>query len=361
VTAAGGTATWVEGETMDERAYLSRLTKLYGPLEGDGYGWSDEEREWNRLRNQQLGDDWELPDISTVRRAREEFLNEELIDPILASLPRSDRDIIRKVPVGLLAIRTLNAAVRSPNGKPVIVLNQGLLAIVSFWWEILASWGVIRDEQGPEEAERYLGQMYCFLLNFYVNNGQEQYPRRFVRVKPEWMTRCLKNSIQTEMFVLAHEVSHILAGHLSARHVHTKALQENTEFAEFYQLSHSQEYEADYRGLQLYLEAWPRSPTLGAPLASIDVVTPLNFFAIQTLFEVNVRNPDAFLTHPPAIQRLVRLLSPVLREDLAEGHIELRNDAIQLIEYTRSMPDMSEFLVSAKTNSGITAERWQYD
>jgi hypothetical protein len=146
-------------------------------------------------------------------------------------------------------------------------------------------------------------------------------------------------SLAIETFVLAHELAHVHAGHLEG----SAAPKKRTGFekpveADFYQLSHIQEYEADGIGWDWYQSSWKGVPVLQSFPGNIARVAPLYFFLLLALIETNTSIPDSYSTHPSSLKRLERLI----RRFQEEGDIESLEKASILYRMAATMPRVDE-------------------
>jgi hypothetical protein len=330
----------------DEHSFLAQLMQLYGVKEA----WEDGERTWWEARQRQLGrEPKEMPPIADFRPGRNVLLR-ELLGPLLAVLPRKDRRVIKQMPIAFAEIRSFNAQViRAPNGKPLLLMNSGLPAVVSFYWEMLSSRARIHDGSGPLKATDYLSEMYCFVLNYFATGGQVAFPRVFIPMnEDEYRWLVIRRSIQVEMFILAHEIIHVLSGHYLTAPTRAVAADAGNpgRTADFYQMSQEQEFDADWEGLRLYQSAWPHSRWSGGQMDVFDYISPLYIFVLQALVERNIPANSLYSTHPSAQDRIAGLLGPIFTRELTRPEeVELRSQARILLQLVDSVPYMTEFLV----------------
>jgi hypothetical protein len=133
--------------------------------------------------------------------------------------------------------------------------------------------------------------------------------RTSIKLSPDELYYIAFNLAASEMFVLAHELAHVYAGHLensairSIAHDQVDLLRKRP--LECYQLSWQQEIEADRLGFFHFLKAWPQCELRfnKSELNPVDIIAPFSFFELLQLVESNISIPDAYMTHPPAIQR----------------------------------------------------------
>ncbi|MFD4477574.1 hypothetical protein ACFWPU_15880 [Streptomyces sp. NPDC058471] len=271
-----------------------------------------------------------LPENASAADVVRIYLRDQLHKPLIDSLDAQERVRLEVVPVGLLTLRMLNArAFKSPNGDPVIVMNQGLLNLLSEYKEMQMEAAFLSDQEGREFAEKYERSCYRFLLKQFDsispfdNNSMLATPAELLEVKarvrmPEhamWANQM--TYMGAEMFVLAHEFAHVAAGHLDTADTRSVgpdggSPSSTSTTLSCYKLSWQQEYEADRLGYLHFLKAWPVSST--REISPIEIIAPLTFFELLHLVECNLPRPDAYGTHPPAWRRAVALLQVTKRE-----------------------------------------------
>jgi hypothetical protein len=332
---------------LDNKSYLRLLVRTYGKPNTPG-NWSEDERAWNEERSRQLGwDPATCPTKEAISEALDDYVRHELLEPLLTAMSPEERNIAENIPIGLVAIRTLNArALRAPDGSPLILFNQGILALVSYWWELKESMVRVLRSRGPRSSEQYLLNGYCFLLLFYRDNGLQNYPWTFEPLSENEGKNILLRSVQTELFILAHEVSHITLKHpLSSPAVMRDKLDSNQAIKK-YELSHTQELEADWHGYELYLSAWVQHKWFQGEISVGDMLAPIDYFSLLALVERNpefVSVPGKVATHPSAYDRAKVVLGRLLLIEFDEPlRSEVREAVKQHWAILQSIPNVAQ-------------------
>ncbi|MEV5054362.1 hypothetical protein [Arthrobacter sp. LAR12-1-1.1] len=324
---------------MDEQDYLMTLLELYGEPDGPGDQWTPAQQAWHQARNQQLGISNAPPSKDALLDFRESYIRNYLLAPILETLDPAERMRIDNVPIAFANLRTLNAETRlAPNGKPVILLNQGVASLVSYWWEMKAALNHIRKKSGPKASESHLLESYSFLLLFYANNGQASYPRSFEGITEEEMHVVLIHSIRTEIFILAHEVQHVLLNHLRPE------LDQGQNESEEMSRRGRQELDADRFGMLTYLNAWTMTPWFSGSLSTTDLLVPMDYFTLRHLIERNPEiGPSAAVPsgHPSAEVRAKALLAPYFTSN-NPIHETIKDELRDWMRYFLSVPNLVE-------------------
>jgi hypothetical protein len=326
--------------------FLQTLQVIHGSPLGDNEEWTNEEVTWNNRRSGQMGLDPESwPTKHSVREFQEHYIDNYLKKPILETLTGEEREVIAHTPVGFKNFPSLNGEARlTSDGSPVIVLNQGLLALTSFWWESKASHLEVFRNEGPGAAELYLLDTYSFVLLYYAKGGQLGYPDEFIPISEPAMEVVLRNSLQTELFVLAHEVAHVLCGHLQPTSAPTSSSGISSQAKE-------EELEADVRGFRIYFDALMHSPLFSEAPRINDIFVILEYFALLQLVE---RNPESVPswsaeTHPTAFERVMAVASPFLLSDTPEQG-ELKHEILDWIEgYFKTIPNLADHFTESGT------------
>ncbi|NUW41135.1 hypothetical protein [Nonomuraea rhodomycinica] len=327
---------------MDEHEYAALLRKLYGSPEAAEHHNSPEDQQWRRLRALQLGVEYEDFDHGQALELQRSLI----LEPLLDAMNDDARELITKTPIAWISSRTLNAhAMVAPNGRPVIVMNQGIRSLFSFWIEALNSSELIRKDKGNQAADRFLGEAYCFIMNYTSNNGMETYPKLFLALDPRELAVGVVLTHQVEMFIMAHEMAHVLLGHVVDTPTHVASLGDDprAEDAAYLELSREQELAADELAYALYLRAWPISARVMGrrKLTTGDTLGPLNYFLLLAVIEKNIENFKP-TTHPPATERLLVLLgrfSP-LKGSWRRGLRRTYNSAMRLGVIALASPDL---------------------
>ena len=301
--------------------------------------------------------------VSDVGRA---YLNNFLLAPLLDVLDEKTQAQLEQVPIGYLTLRALNAhSFKSPEGDPIIVMNQGLPTLLSEYMEVQVEANAIREQQGPRAEHLYRQNWYRFLLEQFDNilpfdNNLVSAPydlletKATVKIKSSELFYVGFNLAASEMFVLAHELAHIYAGHLESSAIrsvaHDQAPLQEKRPLECYQLSWQQEFDADRLGFLHFLKAWPRCeirPRM-AQLVPPDIIAPFSFFELLHLFESNIASPDAYITHPPAIQRSRAILEMLwtlynLEEPKTAIDTDLRDICLSFVRHMRALQEFKVY------------------
>lgn len=264
------------------------------------------------------------------------YFAQHIVGPFIAALPAEFQARAEAVPWGFVHIRAVNAhAMRAPNGEALIVVNQGLLHMASFFMELKSSVPTVNQQFGIEGVQRFLRGSYGHIVRHFEAAGGVAFPLPTIPLPENVVLSSVQVAMAMEAFVIAHEYAHVVAGHLEGAATSRAALDDgDRDGGDFYQLSQRQEFEADAIGWAWYQAAWSRMPLFQSMAPVLARAAPLFFFQLLVLIERNVPNHDRFSTHPPAIERF-----ETLARSLAEGS-EDTEFVEMLLDDTRTIPDL---------------------
>ena len=323
-------SSWLMGyksaEVDSPTGYLRKLQELHRiPYHG-----SKQEQlsinEFSKLRRKQLSN---LPGISETEDedrndkhdvcAEQTFYFQKIWGEILPCLPAEVADVVQGVQIGVLPSRTVNAGVMlTPYGTPIIIVDSGLLAMISFFTEVNAIGSlIIKDE---DERSNYLAWHYRWILEYYENRGEMSFPKPRPEHKLElhhaWMLQM--QNICCEIFLICHEIAHIYLGHLDDSSASKLMMpsssvrsQENESEAQVYNHSQHEEFLADIVGYEIYMNILPRHPSLGKVDSGTQLPRTecLMIFHLMHLVENNSRKFRDITSHPSAKDRISAIFS----------------------------------------------------
>jgi hypothetical protein len=247
------------------------------------------------------------------------YLNEMIYDPIVKLLPPRDQEKLARASIVALPNRSVNGcSLLCPDGYPLIVIDSGLLSLLSFWYERKAEAQRLAKTRPFSEVVEFNGVTYNFLLDNYRSGGGYRYLPPGSETPPELLTWALLMTTAAEIFVVLHEIGHIIAGHLDTSPANNFRMfpgqkpEDVSPDIKIYEHPWKAEYEADgiawlaYQNIWSHHEYFYRLAGSSAPI--LPKQAPLHFFEYVALIEANIPPPDAVPTHPPAAKRLQMLL-----------------------------------------------------
>jgi hypothetical protein len=260
--------------------------------------------------------DWVDQDPAT---AHTRYLREIIYDPIVKLLPPRDQKKLARASLIALPNRSVNGcSLRCPNGDPLIVIDSGLLSLVSFWYERKAEAQRVAKTRPFSEIVEFNAITYNFLLDNYRSEGVYGYLPPSNDTAPELLTLALLMTMAAEIFVVLHEIGHIIAGHLDTspannfRMFPAQKPEAVSPGIKIYEHPWKAEHEADGIAWVAYQNIWPHHEHFcqlaGSSAPILPKQAPLHFFEYVALIETNIPPSEAVPTHPPAVRRLQMLL-----------------------------------------------------
>ncbi len=277
----------------------------------------------------------------------------DLVKALPENLPSSKDWLLDSSNVAFLVGRTprLNAvSMRTATGH-LIVLNQGQVTFAYKVIRAICTRIVIPDEptQELDDVAGIVAQTLDWLRSTYNAPVSDDYP-----IGSEQLRIATHLAVLAENFILCHELSHILRGHLIGRQeepflnvdgMELKALQPRFE----------EEVAADLLGVQLLLDVAPR---LGYTVASAAAGYELYLFSVM-LLEYAMSGYDASppalsSNHPPARYRI-----GTLRQYVAEelGHPELLDEGSPAYQNSQTVYNIGARLKKIQEDRDETASR----
>ena len=166
-------------------------------------------------------------------------------------------------------------------------------------------------------------------------------------------------SMQTELFVIAHEMSHVILGHPIAS-PDASHPPDREQLARQSELPRSQEHEADVYGYLLYLNAWGKSELGRGRLEAVDFFAPLEYFALRSLIEKNpeIVPPSMDVSHPTAIDRAQVIISRIAGMKLSRKlRRELKAMTREFSGIIETTPNLSQYYASLVQEAKSIIER----
>jgi hypothetical protein len=297
---------------------------------------------WNEGRSGQFGIEWPPSEVieslnlkSTHIEMVNKYLENWVITPFFDSLPDDVKLAVKNVPIGILPIRVVNAhTLKAPSGEPLIIMNHGVLMMVSHYFEVLFSMKQIVEESDFLSAHEYLNANYRFIVQYFDKNGEMDFPQKFVKISIKDLSKALMMTLAVENFIIAHEIAHVYAGHLECGMIKkiSTTHQDKTEL-NCYQLSWAQEFEADEYGWIWYQKSWKENDLLRDLPEEIGFSAPFYIFIIMSLIEKNLEISES--THPPSVLRIKKMIAKFCKDP------KKQKIAFDLLEIAETVPKIN--------------------
>ncbi|MET8757908.1 hypothetical protein [Lentzea sp. NPDC004782] len=289
------------------------------------------------------------------------------VEATIRSLPKFAEMFHHDVFVGEFPTGSINCATVKVDGGFLVLVNSGMISmlgqVVNFLWR-----GDPDDSDSIRSMQAADG--VAEVLASYLRNGDPFYGPR--PVNGGMIAIAVKCMVDAALkFVVAHEYGHVLLGHLSG--TATETLPVNTEVGaiEALRKSHDQEFQADEIGYDLtlgvareefdlavidaarsddraLLPATKQKSLIAAPFVSLAVDVVLEKFFAETAPAGNASRVRG--THPPAVERVVRLLKQ--RPSESNDHCSFINRPFMLLPSAeRIVKRMTDRLLAASAET----------
>ena len=254
---------------------------------------------------------------------------DDLKATILSSVNEADRSLLETIPAGALHTYDPNAwTIESPDGAPVILLNNGVMGFTHDMTRIVASRIKTDDVSKLNGYSDHALTLKAAISCIHFLSDAKVGGDHFVSLSG---TQNYYSSLMThdvELFILAHEF-----GHNALRHHHDVILRKGPtgdegELIKYYQRSWEAEYEADKWAVSVLSAISQRSDwrspfTLVAPtmffsaLSFLDAVAN-NLSKVRKVFSIeDAYNLQSESTHPPTLLRM-KAVESILEDTLSE-------------------------------------------
>ncbi len=237
--------------------------------------------------------------------AHEEWFKRALVEPLIYSVPRPLNVDLSAVVVGLMPTYDPNAwSLKTPDGDDLIVVHTELLSALSFYNEVQLTYLFLRDEN-TKEARRIFGQGMEFIRQSFVDRVPVQYPAIPHELPSHFQQLALMKTMAQELFVIAHEFSHINLGHTAAA-TETMSSVIQHRSVEKIGWQHRQELDADFQAFRWLCGLKSSSRGL------VQFVSQAPFLAAEVLVFMHVvesffATGQQVSSHPSALARLKSL------------------------------------------------------
>lgn len=240
---------------------------------------------------------------------QEKFYRDTLITPFLQTLPGDAIKALRDVYVGLLPTYDPNAwAILIPNNGPLVVLHGELLAAIHYFNELKFLVAKL-SYKNIELAKEFLNQGNWFILDCFREKRSRKYPRLPPKLTEEELCAVTLNTMAQELFVVAHEFSHIYLGHLGIRVNKSVGVGNKKVSVHKFSREQQEEFDADVQAVKWLINL--KDKDTNEPFVqwtSLSIGIAIEVFMLFHLVEVNLGIPAETSSHPSSITRLKYIL-----------------------------------------------------
>ncbi len=275
---------------------------------------------WGKKRSEQLADGAGAAfyeDVDKLEKSpiqmQTDFVNEQILPFLLKCIPPDWRSKLDSTIVGVLPTRNFNASVtKFADLDPIILLDVGVFNICHFYQEAKSTLSAYYSQQRVDEGSEYLYSAYQFIISYYKKHGKLSvpYPPDNLKIPHQLLTIATAKAVAMELFLLAHEVAHVISGDLDDKtsEKRTVPLEGSENSVDLYQKSELQEFRADALGYKMYLMTC-NSMDLLECLNPIDrYLVPFELFEVLNLLENNRAITNDYSVHPPSSHRVANLV-----------------------------------------------------
>ena len=269
---------------------------------------------------------------------QEKFYRDTLITPFIQTLPDDAIKSLKDVYVGLLETYDPNAwTILIHNNGPLVVLHGELLAAISYYSELQFLAAKLLDEN-TRLGVGVLNQGNRFILDCFREKRSRKYPRLPPKLTKEELCAVTLNTMAQELFVVAHEFSHIYLGHLGI--CVNKSVGVGNKKVSVHKFSREQqeEFDADVQAVKWLINL--KDKDTNEPFvqwASLSIGIAIEVFMLFHLVEVNLGIPAETSSHPYSITRLKYILEkcgPLLSNEDNTYISEMISDASDIKSFT---------------------------
>jgi len=324
----------LQTKTRSKPATVENITKDTVKRRRQQFGANDLERALSRFP------------VCTLEE-QEKLYRDTLITPFLHTLPDSAMKSLRDIYVGLLPTYDPNAwAIRVPNNGLLVVLHNELIAAISYYNELQFLAAKLLDKNIKLGVE-FLNQGNRFILDCFREKRHKKYPILPPKLTTEQLFIVILKTMAQELFVIAHEISHIYLGHLGTCVNKSLGVGNRKVSVQKFSTDQQEELDADVQAVKWLtnLKDVHLDETF-LQFSALSVGIAVEIFMLFHLIEVNLGIPTKTSSHPSSITRLKYILEkcdPFLRNE----------DNAFISEMISNASDIKSFKVGNLESNGI--------
>lgn len=223
-----------------------------------------------------------------------------LAAPVIQAMTDCERDRLGNTVVATVPLSSINARTyKADNNEYLIAVNDRLLALIFSWSELQ-----IMPFVAPDSCSDNFAQIFAPIIDCYLtpNSGCALPILSFEEI-PEELTPFLVLKAQcAERFIVAHELAHIVLGHLDNADDLTFHEDSYSFGAESYTVEQQKEFDADVQAVQWMIKGFDAQ---GMPNKFMFLCVEV--FALFHYIECNLGFPRKTGSHPAALSRLINI------------------------------------------------------
>ncbi len=223
-----------------------------------------------------------------------------LATPVIQAMTDCERDRLGHTIVATIPISSINARTyKADNSEYLIVVNDRLLALIFSWGE-LQIMPFVSPESNPDSfAQIFAPVIDCFLT---PNSGSALPIFSFEQIPEEFVPVLVLKAQCAERFIVAHELAHIVLGHLgNAKDLsfHEDSYSFNVES---YNIEQQKEFDADIQAVR-----WMKKSFESQGMSNELMFFCVEVFVLFHYIESNLGFPQKTGSHPAALSRLINI------------------------------------------------------
>ena len=223
-----------------------------------------------------------------------------LASPVIQVMTDCERGRLGNTIVAAIPLSSINARTyKADNNEYLIVVNDRLLALIYSWSELQIMPFVATDSWPDNFAQNFSPVIDCYLT---PNSGCALPIISFEEIPEEFLPVLVLKTQCAERFIVAHELAHIVLGHLEK--VRDLTFHEDSYgfSAESYNIEQQKEYDADVQAVH-----WMKKSFEAQGMPDNFMFFCVEVFVLFHYIECNLGFPQKTGSHPSALSRLINI------------------------------------------------------
>ena len=229
-----------------------------------------------------------------------ENYGELLAAPVIQVMTDYERGRLGNTIVAAVPLSSINARTyKADNNEYLIAVNDRLLALIYSWSELQIMPFVAPDSWSDNFARIFAPVIDCYLT---PNSGCALPIISFEEIPEEYSPVLVLKTQCAEQFIVAHELAHIVLGHLEKAGdltIHENSYSFSTES---YNIEQQKEYDADVQAVQ-----WMKKSFEAQGMPNKFMFFCVEVFVLFHYIECNLGFPLKTGSHPSALSRLINI------------------------------------------------------
>lgn len=246
-------------------------------------------------------------------RLKDKFINKYIVKPLIKAQHESIAKRFNMVPFGILPTQNINAsAIQTPRKDCIGIIDHGFLTLTTYYNQIFYE---ARDINNLELQSAHIWNGYkkicnCFKDGFISLSNVES----SIKLSERSKVNIIIQAYLMTLFVVAHEMGHIYAGHLkntslgTVKHI-TKTGKILSADVDFFIRSREEEIQADIAATEFIFSFFKEYDL--SIFKEDTIVKPFTIFCLLDLLDKGATSSNNNDTHPSAMLRLMNVLKHI--------------------------------------------------